>query len=172
MFMAVGLFLLGCPDIDTDPPPEVALCKPNSLSPCPCTDGKEGTQKCSVDGKRYGVCSCDAPKPPPVVNGCSAAQAEEHSEQVTTITRDEPEYVPSCIRIKAGNRVKFVDDFSSCPLVGGVVTPNGNDEDAKSPIKRTDGGTSVAFTFPSAGVFGFYCEGHTAHGNQGAVFVE
>jgi plastocyanin len=174
MFMAVGLFLLGCPDIDTDPPPAVALCKPNSLSPCPCTDGKEGTQKCSVDGQRYGVCSCDAPKPPPVVNGCYDSILQDHTaDDVTTVVEKGGHFSPDCILIKAGSRVKFVADFNACALIGGEVTPKGNTYDHDSPIKQTDSGESVTFAFPSAGQFGFYCKGTTySNGDDGAVFVE
>lgn len=174
MFLAVGLFLLGCPDIDTDPPPEVAVCKPNSLTPCTCADGKEGTQKCSVDGKRYGVCSCDAPKPPPLVNGCYDSILQDHTADGTTeITLKDGYFSPDCVLIKAGGSVTVIADFSACTLIGGEVTPKGNTYDHDTPIKQTDSGTLATFTFPSAGQFGYYCQGTTYGGGEaGAVFVE
>ena len=104
------------------------------------------------------------------LNGCEAATAEDHTSDATlTIATSGLGYSPACVKVKAGTDVTFNADFGIHPLRGGDAASR--EEDEGSPIDDTDSGTSVTFTFASAGAFGFYCNIH-APSMAGAVFVE
>jgi len=104
------------------------------------------------------------------LNGCDAATAEDHTGDATvTIATSGLGYSPACVKVKAGTQVTFNSDFAIHPLRGGDASSR--EEDESSPIEATDSGTTIAFAFPSAGAFGFYCNIH-APSMAGAVFVE
>lgn len=108
-----------------------------------------------------------------LLNGCDVATAEDHTADAeTTIGVTGLKYTPPCIKIKAGNSVKFSATFATHPLVGGVVADNTLTPDAMTPIAKTSTGTEVTFKFPDAGKFGFYCDVHGLSGMMGAVFVQ
>ena len=73
------------------------------------------------------------------------------------------------MRVSIGTTVTFASNFASHPLSGGDVETRAAEDG--SPIQATSSGTEAAFTFASAGSFGFYCEVH-APSMAGAVFVE
>ncbi len=80
-------------------------------------------------------------------------------------------YNPNCLRVAAGQAVTFTGAFSVHPLSPGVhgspsANPPGN------PIPATASGDRVAVTFPTAGVFPFFCTVHGAGGMTGVVRVE
>jgi plastocyanin len=92
----------------------------------------------------------------PLVNGCTAADFALHDESaaagVRTITfanaAPATQYDPSCMRIATGQSVTWKGDLKLFPLDPfGGTTP--------SPIKKTDKGTTVTFTFAAAGTYGF-----------------
>jgi plastocyanin len=92
----------------------------------------------------------------PLVNGCTAADFALHDESaaagVRTITfanaAPATQYDPSCMRIATGQSVTWKGDLKLFPLDPfGGTTP--------SPIKKTDKGTTVTFTFAVAGTYGF-----------------
>ena len=64
------------------------------------------------------------------------------------------QYQPNCVHIKTGQSVTWNSDFVSHPL-----DPFGGD--TPNPIQATASGTTVTFSFPNAGTFGFHCGIHT-----------
>lgn len=81
-------------------------------------------------------------------------------------------YEPGCLRIAAGQSVTFSSDFLSHPLIGGTLVAGGGVPDPTSPIASTTSGATATFTFPTAGVYPFYCTLHAADGMGGAIYVE
>jgi plastocyanin len=108
-----------------------------------------------------------------LINGCDAATAEDHlADAVATIAQVGTTYKPPCIKIKAGNSVKFTATFTAHPLVGGLVEMGAKVPDAASPITKTSDGTEATFKFDTAGSYGFYCDFHALTGMKGVIFVE
>ena len=109
-----------------------------------------------------------------LINGCDQATAADHLNDANTTVLVggslPPTYDPPCIRIKKGADVTFSGTFSMHPTVGGTATippvP-----DSASPIKQTNTGTSVTFTFDTVGAYPYYCEYHTPN-MAGVVYVE
>ena len=98
---------------------------------------------------------------PQPINGCdsTAFAANDHTaagdaRAITFPTGLNPaQYSIPCMHIKVGQTVKWSGSLPSHPL-----EPAGGD--TNSPIVFTAAGTSVSFTFPTAGVFGFECAQH------------
>jgi plastocyanin len=108
-----------------------------------------------------------------LVNGCDKAAAEDHTADMNTkiaVGSAGFTYSPACIRIKKGSTVTFEGNFAVHPTVGGLTTIPPM-PDSSSPIKLTNSGTSVTFTFDTAGDYPYYCEYHLPS-MAGAVFVE
>ena len=93
------------------------------------------------------------------VNGCTAFTAASADGGATVIsgpTNANPtQYTPNCVTIKAGGSVTWTSAFGSHPLQpSGGTTP--------SPIALTSSGSTVSFTFPNPGTYGFECANHPA----------
>jgi plastocyanin len=85
------------------------------------------------------------------VNGCTSFTA---GTTVTGPSGDTPsQYTPNCISIAKGGSVTWNVDFTAHPL----EVENGT---SPSPITTTSSGTTVTFTFPNAGTYGFNCQNH------------
>jgi plastocyanin len=98
-----------------------------------------------------------------VVNGCDPATTTVSTGDVTVTFPGSGAtflYTPSCIKVHAGATVTWNGDLASHPL-----EPDGSG----NPIVSTSSGTSVTFTFPTDGSFGFHCAFHSTM--LGAVFV-
>ena len=80
-------------------------------------------------------------------------------------------YAPPCLRVAAGASVTFAGDFSVHPLSPGTSPTTTTAGSANNPIARTETGTSLAVTFPTAGVYPYFCEMHYAAGMAGVVLV-
>ena len=108
---------------------------------------------------------------PQPINGCdsTAFAANDHTatadaRAITFPTGVSPtQYSIPCMHIKVGQTVKWSGSLPSHPL-----EPAGGD--SNSPIVFTATGTSVSFTFATAGVFGFECAQHPSIMN-GAIQV-
>lgn len=92
----------------------------------------------------------------PVVNGCTAADYALHDEsgangnRTITFAKAAPatQYVPNCMKIAKGQSVTWNGSLKDFPLeASGGTTP--------SPIKTTNKGNTVTFTFADEGTFGF-----------------
>lgn len=107
---------------------------------------------------------------PDRVNGCTRTDAADRTADTAdrTITQDGIAYLPTCMRIKAGQSVTWEADFVAHPMASGSPTSG---PQPGSPITETIGGTSKTFTFPAEGVFGFWCEEH-GRSMMGAIYVE
>lgn len=108
-------------------------------------------------------------KPPLAINGCDQFNFADHSATADTRVINfstvamASQYDVPCMAIRAKQTVTFKGAFTLHPLepLGGD-TPN--------PITLTSTGTQNAYTFPSAGTFGF--AGQDAPGVElGAIYV-
>ena len=80
-------------------------------------------------------------------------------------------YSPACLKIATGTAVTFSGDFTTHPLA--PSTSRGTP--ASNPIVETDAGTTMSFTFDTAGFYGFYCLAHgtdEGDGMAGMIWVE
>jgi plastocyanin len=64
-------------------------------------------------------------------------------------------YTPACLKVKAGDSVKFTSPFTTHPL-----KPSKRGDASDNPIKETTTGTDASFTFPKAGFYPFFCGFH------------
>jgi plastocyanin len=110
------------------------------------------------------------------LNGCAYASAMDlTADAMPTITFPGATfmYTPSCIRIHAGQTVTFTadsgSDFSFHPLMPGDGATRTTQPG--TPITPTATGTTVTFTFPDPGTWGFYCQIH-APSMAGAIYVD
>ena len=110
------------------------------------------------------------------INGCTPATATDLSGMATpTVTFGGAgglAYTPRCSKINAGQAVTFSGMFTAHPLRGGTVVGGVPTLDPSSPITATDTGTSATIAFPTAGVYGFYCNLHGSGGMNGAIYVQ
>jgi len=96
-----------------------------------------------------------APPPPPEVNGCTS-YADMTAGGATIdgpMDFNPAQFSPNCVQIKAGQSVTWNVDFAAHPLAA-------SGGDSPSPIATTSSGTTVTFTFPNAGAFGYHCLAH------------
>jgi plastocyanin len=109
---------------------------------------------------------------PAVTNGCTDLTATDQTGKAdVTITKGMGfNFTPPCVKVSAGTKVTFTLDFTLHPLVGGTVVGITKTPDPNSPIKATSVGSTVTFTMPDPGTFGFYCAMH-APAMAGAVYV-
>lgn len=82
------------------------------------------------------------------------------------------EYVPKCITVSPGTRLRFRGDFLIHPLASGRFAAGQFEAEPKSPVQRTKAGEEASFVFSEPGAFGFVCYVHVINGMMGAVFVE
>jgi plastocyanin len=111
------------------------------------------------------------------VNGCSFSTATDWFDADAT-TREIDftccQFTPPCVKIEAGDTVKFVGTFSIHPLRAGTVHVAGMtiDPDPVTGIVATSSGSSVTLPFPEAGEDPFYCNNHKFSNNMfGTVFI-
>lgn len=157
VFVSAGLFACGGDDMDPSP-----------------TLGDEP----SMAGAPAGVAGAPETEDGPAeLNGCKASAYEDASakeaERVVQIGADGLVFTPRCITIAIGQTVTFEGSLAAHPLAPG----NASDTAAGSPgnpIVQTRSGSSVEFTFDSAGTYPYFCELHgfgDGKGMSGAVFV-
>lgn len=124
------------------------------------------------------LCACATPSQAPSepVNGCDPATATDYSRASEVEIRfgDEyaHEYVPKCLTVSAGTRIHFRGNFATHPLASGRFAAGLYEDEAGSPVQRSESGEEATFVFPEAGAFGFICYIHVVNGMMGAVFVE
>ena len=109
------------------------------------------------------------------VHGCEPARFVDRSDPAAdrTVTFGGAvgmAFSPPCLTVTAGQSVRFAGMFAMHPLRPGVVGQAGSG--AGSPIPDTTAGDAVSVTFPSAGVFPFFCGVHGAMGMAGVVRVQ
>lgn len=113
---------------------------------------------------------------PPTFNGCAEANyvdmtAAGAARAITFGGGVGFAYSPKCMLIAAGQSVSWTGTFSSHPLrpgVGGNATAGS----PNNPITATDTGTTVSFTFPTAGYYPYRCNSHGGSGMNGAIKVQ
>jgi plastocyanin len=80
-------------------------------------------------------------------------------------------YSPKCMIITAGQKVTFAGDFTSHPLVGAEYQGFGGSY--PTPIPSTSSGSaSIDVTFPTAGLYPYYCTFHAGSGMTGVLWVQ
>ena len=116
-----------------------------------------------------------APAAAQTINGCSFATATDWFDATAaerTISFTCCSYSPPCVKVEAGDTVKFSGTFVSHPLRSGFTEGGAPDPDPGSPILDTSSGAEATFTFAEAGVDPFYCANHFSFASMyGAVFV-
>ncbi|MBK8254060.1 MAG: hypothetical protein IPK82_15520 [Polyangiaceae bacterium] len=136
---------------------------------CPdCVDGKT----CGVADDCVGAFCLGPPICQSMLNGCTDATAvDQTGVSMTTITQSGFDYIPKCLKIKAGTQVTINSSFAGHPLTQGPVVNNVVYPQVGGPIAHTQSGTTATFTFPTVGQFGYYCDFHYSAGMSGAIFV-
>ncbi len=110
----------------------------------------------------------------PTLNGCAASAFVDRATGDRTITFGSAvglKYSPSCMIITAGQSVTFSGDFGSHPLVGGEYMGTGGSKPNPVPSKST-GTDNTVVTFPTAGLYPYYCNFHASSGMTGAIWVQ
>jgi plastocyanin len=110
------------------------------------------------------------------VNGCDAASVIDYTGDAEVEIRFGEdlgyEYVPRCIRVSVGTRIRFRGDLKSHPVAPGRVVDGSYTFEDTSPIQPTKNGDEATFVFSRPGAFGYWCDVHAVSGMLGAVFVE
>ena len=110
----------------------------------------------------------------PTYNGCTTFMDQSAAAASRTVMFGGGAglaYTPKCMRINAGQQVTFQGSFASHPLRPGVGlmatagSPN-------NPIVATGSGTTMTFTFPTAGDYPYNCQRHDSTGMSGVVRVQ
>ncbi len=102
-----------------------------------------------------------------VVNGCTSFTDLTQASAPTINGPMDPlpaQFSPNCVMIHAGQSVTW-----NVLLSVHILAAFGGD--SPNPIQTTSSGTSVTFTFPTAGTFGYHCATHPTQ-MFGAVKVE
>ncbi|HSM92680.1 MAG TPA: hypothetical protein VLT47_07285 [Anaeromyxobacteraceae bacterium] len=71
-------------------------------------------------------------------------------------------YDPRCAKVKVSQSITFDGDFSVHPL---------SQTSGAAVIPHTASGTTLTFSIPTAGTFGYQCDVHHASGMTGALQV-
>lgn len=82
-------------------------------------------------------------------------------------------YTPPCVKIKPGRTVRWLGQFTSHPLRGGLVIGGSGENQSGNPIPDIDSGSNSGLvSFPDPGTWGFYCNFHfSSDAMMGSVFV-
>jgi plastocyanin len=75
---------------------------------------------------------------------------------------------PPCIEIAAGQTITWAVDFTTHPLHRGTRADE-NAGSADNPIPNSDSGSNAAVTFPTPGLYPFYCVYHATPDGKGMV---
>lgn len=128
--------------------------KDSSVNDSGSNDSSPGKDTGGNDVNLPDVVADVGPQP---VNGCTVFVNKSAPNDARTI--DFPtgaipsQYTPNCMRVKAGQTVTWNGAFASHPLMA-------SGGDAGNPITTTSTGSTKAFTFPTAGTYGFACMFH------------
>lgn len=81
-------------------------------------------------------------------------------------------YTPKCLKITHGESVTFNGSFSSHPLASSL----NRGDTTNNPIQNTGTGDTATFTFPTPGVYAYFCAFHGSaddgSGMAGAIWVQ
>lgn len=121
-----------------------------------------------------GSAAVDAPSDASTatVNGCTYGAAQNVTATMLTVTFPGLSYAPKCARIRAGQSATFTGSFSSHPLRAGTVVGGTATPDPGSRIASKSSGSTVTYSFPSAGTFPYYCDFHYGVGMTGVIYVD
>ena len=112
----------------------------------------------------------------PTLHGCSSTSfvdksASSADRSITFGGSAGLKYSPNCMIITAGEKVTFEGDFSSHPLVAGEYQGSGGT--TPNPIPSTStGSANTEVTFPTAGLYPYYCNFHAGVGMTGVIWVQ
>jgi plastocyanin len=115
--------------------------------------------------------------PAPALNGCAPTMFVNGSSPAVVSfggASGSPlfGYAPACLRITAGESVTFMGDFSVHPMSPGSSPTMTTTGSPNNPIKPADSGSSSSVTFPTAGMYPYFCQMHYAAGMAGVVLVQ
>jgi plastocyanin len=108
------------------------------------------------------------------LNGCTAGNYVDRSSGSRTIAFGDSlglVYSPKCMSINAGQTATFSGSFDTHPLAPGQYMGTGGS--TPNPIPSTTSGSAdVTVTFPTAGVYPYYCSAHGGSGMTGSILVK
>ena len=83
------------------------------------------------------------------------------------------DYAPKCLKVPAGTTVTFIGDFAMPPAR--PVRDARTADRQPDPITVINAGTTVSFTFPTAGFYAYYCMFHGSDDGEfmsGVIWVD
>jgi plastocyanin len=114
----------------------------------------------------------------PGINGCTSSSFTSASDAGTATINFGGglgnNYNPKCLAVAHGRPVTWMGDFGVHPLRQGLAPSQQGGPDAgspNSPIQSTSSGSTATFTFPTPGVYPYFCSAHESQGMFGAVEV-
>ncbi len=163
-------------DVQPDVQPDVQTDVPVAMDVQPDVQTDAGQDSGTDDGVDASASDAGTDVQLIALNGCTYATAIDlTATAMPTINFPGATlmYSPACIRIHAGQTVTFDADsgstFANHPLRPGDgatrTTQTG------TPITNVDTGTTMTFTFPDPGTWGYYCNFH-APSMAGAIYVD
>lgn len=109
------------------------------------------------------------------LNGCDITTATDMTgSSMVSVAFDNGNftYDPKCLKVAQGTVITFNGNFSSHPLLGGVVTGGAEIPAGSGPfVPVTNTGMTADFTMTTTGTFPYYCVPHGTLGMNGVVFV-
>ena len=122
----------------------------------------------------------DPISPPPVtptpLHGCTSFddRSAAAADRTVAVGVSGLIYEPKCLLIAAGQTATFAGNFSTHPLRPGKAPGRNRDSDGSpnNPIAATNSGSAVTFTFPTAGLYPYYCETHGGGAMIGVIKVQ
>lgn len=158
--LSLGALALACSD-DSSTPSSTGTSSTSSSSTSSggttsSSSGSTGTTSSTSSSSSSSTSSGSTGDAGATLNGCSTFKDETANSQVAVtwgfgITSDPLR----CVKVKVGSTVTFNGDFSFHP-----IGPKGGD--TPTAIVATTAGSTAAFTFPTAGSFGYTCTVHSS----------
>lgn len=146
-----------------------------ALLGCSSPGNPDASTDAPVDTSMATDAPTDANAPDRVVDAAIEGGAMALHDCTTFVDRTDPSadrmvhfhstaYSPRCMAIRAGQSVTFMGDLSAHPLNPGVAPSRAGDPRGTepNPIPTTNSGDLVEVTFPTAGLYPFYCSNHEA----------
>ncbi len=110
--------------------------------------------------------------PAHALNNCSSFSDLRGQALVTVNVVNQFRYSPACVRISRNATVRFVAQFGSHPMYGGIVSGGSATIDPDSPIGPFTGGLEASVTFMAEGEFPYFCDFHYTMGMLGSILVD
>jgi plastocyanin len=131
--------------------------------------GEGGGGGAAAGGSDAGAAGGSTEDPLVIAQGCEG-KFEDRSDAAAdrTIEAFGVAWKPPCMEIAAGQTITWAVDFTTHPLHRGTRADE-NAGSADNPIPNSDSGSNAAVTFPTPGLYPFYCVYHATPDGKGMV---